>query len=179
MCHDIPWTYFPESRIAPTQKAFRYRQTLIATWNLYSGRSRQTMWSTFSPSFDILPYPFSVPMIISKTKLFRLMFTHYWPLIGNRITTDWRCFNKHKPHAGRRKGRKTPSLSLVTLTFDLWPWHSNSSERGTKHAFHVNLAQIRWAVPQIFHNHAQTKSHRRRQKKQNLKNLTQLTVYGK
>ena len=42
------------------------------------------------------------------------------------------------------------NLSLVTLTFDLWPWHSNSSERGTKHVFCVNLAQIRWAVPEIF-----------------------------
>jgi len=31
-------------------------------------------------------------------------------------------------------------LSLVTLTFDLWPWRSNSSERGTKHVFTVNLA---------------------------------------
>jgi len=25
----------------------------------------------------------------------------------------------------------------------LWPWPSNSSERGTKHVFPVNLAQIR------------------------------------
>jgi len=40
-------------------------------------------------------------------------------------------------------------LFLVTLTFDLWPWHSNSSERGTKHVFHVNFAQIRSAVPEI------------------------------
>jgi len=33
----------------------------------------------------------------------------------------------------------------------LWPWHSNSSERGTKHVFHVNLMQIRSAVSDIFH----------------------------
>jgi len=33
---------------------------------------------------------------------------------------------------------------------DLWPWHSNSSERGTKHVFPVNLVQIRSAVPEIF-----------------------------
>ena len=46
-------------------------------------------------------------------------------------------------------------LSLVTLTFDLWRWHSNSSERGTKHVFPVNLAQICSAVPGIFE--AQTK----------------------
>jgi len=33
-------------------------------------------------------------------------------------------FSKHKPHAGRRKGRKMPFfLSLVTLTFDFWPRH--------------------------------------------------------
>jgi len=41
-------------------------------------------------------------------------------------------------------------LSLVTLTFDLWHWHSISTERGTKHVFPVNLAQIRSAVPDIF-----------------------------
>jgi len=32
-----------------------------------------------------------------------------------------------------------------------WPWPSNSSEWGTKHVFRVNLAQIRSAVPNIFH----------------------------
>ena len=30
---------------------------------------------------------------------------------------------------------KSPFLSVVTSTFDLWPWPSNSSERGTKHVF--------------------------------------------
>jgi len=34
-------------------------------------------------------------------------------------------------------------LSLVTLTFDLWSWHSNSSERRTKHVFPVYFAQMR------------------------------------
>ena len=43
------------------------------------------------------------------------------------------------------------SLGLVTLTFDLWPWPSNLFERGTKHVFRVNLAQICSAVPEIFH----------------------------
>jgi len=38
-------------------------------------------------------------------------------------------------------------LSLVTLTFDFWPWHSKPSERRTKHVFRVNLGQIRSAVP--------------------------------
>jgi len=51
--------------------------------------------------------------------------------------------------------RKPRFLSLVTLTFDLWPWHSNSSERSTKHVFPMNLAQIRSSVPDI--SHAQTK----------------------
>jgi len=37
-------------------------------------------------------------------------------------------------------------LSLVTLTFDFWPWHSNSSEQRIKRVFCVNLAQIRSAV---------------------------------
>ena len=32
-----------------------------------------------------------------------------------------------------------------------WPCPSNTSERGTKHAFPVNLAQIRSTVPEIFH----------------------------
>jgi len=35
-----------------------------------------------------------------------------------------------------------PFLFVVTLTFDLWHWHSSSSDRGTKHVFPVNLAQI-------------------------------------
>jgi len=32
---------------------------------------------------------------------------------------------------------------------DLWPWHSNSSERRTKHVFRVNLMQMRSIVPAI------------------------------
>jgi len=56
---------------------------------------------------------------------------------------------KHKPHAGHRKGRKMPFLSLVTLTFDLDL--QTFYERGTKHVFRVNLAQIRSAVSETFH----------------------------
>jgi len=41
---------------------------------------------------------------------------------------------------------------------DLWPWHSNSSERGTKHVFPVNLAQFRSAIPEIF-NRVHKQSH--------------------
>jgi len=47
-------------------------------------------------------------------------------------------------------GRKTTSGDLY-----LWPWHSNSSEWGSKHIFPVNLAQTRSVVPKIFE--AQTK----------------------
>jgi len=63
------------------------------------------------------------------------------------VTRGWGCFTKHKQHAGRRKGQKCHFLFLVTLTFDLWPWHSNSSHRWTKHMFCVNLVQIRSVVP--------------------------------
>jgi len=41
-------------------------------------------------------------------------------------------------------------LSLVTLTFYFWPWHSNSSEWGSTHVLSVNFAQISLAVPEIF-----------------------------
>jgi len=41
---------------------------------------------------------------------------------------------------------------------DLWPWPSNSSERGTKHMFRANLVQIHSAVLEVFHT--QTKKHR-------------------
>jgi len=45
-------------------------------------------------------------------------------------------------------GRAQSFLSLVTLTFDLWPWHSNSIQaRDRTRVFPVNLAQIRSAVP--------------------------------
>ena len=41
------------------------------------------------------------------------------------------------------------SAFFVPDDLDLWPWHSNSSARGTKHVFRVNLAQIRSALPAI------------------------------
>ena len=40
-------------------------------------------------------------------------------------------------------------LVTVTLTYDLWRWHSKSYEWRTKHVFHVNLAEIHSAVPGI------------------------------
>ena len=38
----------------------------------------------------------------------------FWPLNGD-TTRDWRCFTKHDPHAGRRKGRKCRFCPW-------WPW---------------------------------------------------------
>jgi len=50
------------------------------------------------------------------------------------------------------------NLSLVTFTFDFWPWRSNLSERGTKHIFHVHLAQIHSVVSRgIWLTNKQTK----------------------
>jgi len=42
---------------------------------------------------------------------------------------------------------------IVPDDLDIWPWPSNSPERGTKHVhvYRVNLAQICTAVPEIFH----------------------------
>jgi len=45
---------------------------------------------------------------------------------------------------------------FVSGELDLWP--PNSSERGTKHAFRVSLAQICSTVPEVFHT--RTKNHR-------------------
>jgi len=57
--------------------------------------------------------------------------------------------------------RASRGLSAIAeLLACLWwrgPWHSNSSERGTKHVFPVNLTQIHSTIPEIFHS--QTKKH--------------------
>ena len=46
--------------------------------------------------------------------------------------------------------RRPPENAIfVPGDLDLWPWHSYSSERGTKHVVRVNLVQIRVAVPEI------------------------------
>jgi len=41
-------------------------------------------------------------------------------------------------------------LFFVLGDLELWPWHSDSSEWGTRHIFPVNLAHIHSAVPEIF-----------------------------
>ena len=73
-------------------------------------------------------------------------------------TRGWRCFIKHKTHTGRHKCRKMPFFVPGDLDFDFRPWPSNSSERGTKHVFRVNFAQIRSAVPEIFHTQTKTQT---------------------
>jgi len=56
------------------------------------------------------------------------------------------------PNITARRLPKGPKIAVfVPGDLDLWPWPSNLSERGTKHVFLVNLAQIRSAVPEIFH----------------------------
>jgi len=58
----------------------------------------------------------------------------YYPLL---FKLEQRCFSRHKPQACRRN----------------WPWHwpwpSNTSKRGTKHVFRMNLAQISSAISEI------------------------------
>jgi len=66
-------------------------------------------------------------------------------------TRGRRCFTKHKPHAGHQNGRKMLFFVPLPGDLDLWTWHLNLSERRTKHVFHVSLAQIRLAVPKVFH----------------------------
>ena len=54
----------------------------------------------------------------------------------------WRCL---------QRACSIPSLlGRWECTAHFCPWHSNSSERRTKHIFPVNLAQIHSAVPEIF-----------------------------
>jgi len=54
-------------------------------------------------------------------------------IFKSTLKLEQRCFSKYKLHGGHRN----------------WPCPSNSSEWGTKHVVHVNLLQIRSAVPKI------------------------------
>ena len=80
----------------------------------------------------------------------------------------WRCLQQAMRDATERTPLSLQGvmgvhtfLSLVTLTFDLWPWHSNCLARGTKHVFPVTLTQMRSAVNPRYLIHNQ-KSHRQR-----------------
>jgi len=76
------------------------------------------------------------------------------------------------PNINRMQAAKGPKKIpvFVPSDLDLWPSPSNLSERGTKHVFRVNFAQIRSAVPEIFHT--QTKTTDWRCQKQNLQECT-------
>ena len=52
------------------------------------------------------------------------------------------------------------SFSFFFVPGDVDLWHSNSSERGTKHVFPVNLAQIRSAIPEILSEKQKKTYHR-------------------
>ena len=71
-------------------------------------------------------YPFHLRMLFPRLPVLLTQKMYY--------NLEQRCSSRHKPHAGRQN----------------WPWPSNSSERGTKHVFYVNLAQIRSAISDIF-----------------------------
>jgi len=63
-------------------------------------------------------------------------------------TRGWRCFTKHKTHAGRRKGQKCRLLSEVTLTLTF-----KLDRVRDQNVFHVNLAQIHSVILEILHIH--------------------------
>jgi len=69
--------------------------------------------------------------------------------------------NINRMQATKRAG-KWPVL--VPGDLDLWPWHSNASDRGTKHVFHVNFALIHSAVPEIFRTQTKTTDWRRQKR---------------
>ena len=60
---------------------------------------------------------------------------------------------KHKPHAGRRRAEKYCFLSLVTFIIDL---DLQTRPREGAYVIRVKLAQIRSAVPEIFHTRTKT-----------------------
>jgi len=71
----------------------------------------------------------------------------------------------YQTQTARRSPKGPKNAVFVPGDLHLWPWPSDSSERGTKHVFHVNLVQIRSAVHMF---HSQTKTTDWRRQKQNL-----------
>jgi len=57
----------------------------------------------------------------------------------------------YQTQTARRPPKGTNNAVFVSSDLDIWPLHSNLSERGTSHVCPVNLAQIRSAVPEIFY----------------------------
>jgi len=124
----------------------------------------------------ILYFPLIVTCIFV---LFVWYVSGLWPYIANKLI-DWLnswMQSPNKPHASPRNhppGIGTewcrpllmhavcseripfvPCLGVMGVLsafcpWWLWPWHSNSSERGTSHVAFMTLAQIHSAVPGIF-----------------------------
>jgi len=71
-------------------------------------------------------------------------------------TKGWTCFAKHKPHTGQRMARK------ISLFCPWWPWPVTLTLKlvraRNQTIFHVNLAQICSAVPEIFHTQTKTRA---------------------
>jgi len=65
----------------------------------------------------------------------------------------------YQTYTARRPPKGQKNVIFVPGDLDLWPWHSHSSERGTKHVFPVNLAQISSTVPQTFYIQTKNKCH--------------------
>jgi len=64
----------------------------------------------------------------------------------------------YQKYKARRPPKEPKNAVFVPGDLDLLPRLSNSSERGTKHVFRVNLAQIHSAVPDIFHTQTNTRT---------------------
>jgi len=95
--------------------------------------SQHHCWSLQGPQST-----YSKPVQVNHPPAFILPSSTTWtvgcwalPLTTVKPQLQQRCFSKHKPHAGHRN----------------WPWPSNSSKRGTKHVFPVNLSHICSPVP--------------------------------
>ena len=59
------------------------------------------------------------------------------------------CSVRHMPYNASSIRMTQQFSSFFPGDLELWPWHSDSSERGIKHIFPVNLVQIHSAVPDI------------------------------
>jgi len=84
----------------------------------------------------------------------------------------WRCLQQ--AHTIRMlpgvMGVHGASFVPVTLIFDLWPWHSNTSKQGTKHVSPVNLCKSVQLFRRYFSDEQKTnKKKQKKQKKQTKK----------
>ena len=78
----------------------------------------------------------------TQTTLSHTVHSHHPRQQQNGPICCCRCYLQRLCYSAFSMGRK-----FVPGDLDLWPWPSNSSKRGTKHVFPMNLAQICSAVP--------------------------------